>query len=273
MLVITCNSWIHRQCAGLSQILYKAYQNGDDPFYCPHCRLVLHEQQLLELKSTIDIPKKEVTDLKAETSKHNEVTRLQSTTKQPQLVTQPTTSVPKAPDTSNAIQQAATTMKSSKLGGDKMQEDRKFNVVIYGIKECSKGTPRNERLNHDLDKVTSIVTQGENSVSPLSIRDLLRLGKYHDQSKKPRPILVKLNRTIDVTTLLIKARSLPKEIRIKPDMSHEERLTESLLLKERWSLIQTGIKRKVIRIRANKIFLKNKLHGQIIDSSFVPQQQ
>ena len=155
-----------------------------------------------------------------------------------------------------------------------MQEDRKFSVVIiYGIKECRKGTPRYERLNHDLDKVTSIVTQGENSVSPLSIRDLLRLGKYCDQSKKPRPILVKLNRTIDVTTLLIKARSLPKETRIKRDMSHKERLTESLLLKERWSLIQSGIEQTVIRIRANKIFVKNKLHGQIIDSSFVPQQQ
>ena len=213
-----------------------------------------------------------MTDLKAETSQPNEVTRLQST-KQPQPIIQPTSSAPKEPDTSNTTQLVATTKKSSKLGGDKTEEDRKFNVVIYGINECNKGTPRNERLNHDLDKVTSIITQGDNSVSPLSIRDLLRLGKYRDQSKTSRPILVKLNRTIDVTTLLIKARSLPKEIRIKPDMSHEERLIESLLLKERWSLIQSGIERKVIRIRANKIFVKNKLHGQIIDSSFVPEQQ
>ena len=60
----TCNGWIHRQCAGLSQILYKAYQDRDDPFYCPHCRLALQEQQLLELKSTIHSLKKEVTNLK-----------------------------------------------------------------------------------------------------------------------------------------------------------------------------------------------------------------
>ena len=31
-----CNTWLHRQCAGLSQTLYKLYQGGDDPFHCPH---------------------------------------------------------------------------------------------------------------------------------------------------------------------------------------------------------------------------------------------
>jgi len=134
---------------------------------------------------------------------------------------------------------------------DNGQGDRKFNVVIYGIQECDKGTPRHERLNYDVDKVTPIVTQGENSISPLSI---FRLGKYRDSSK-PRPILVKLNRTIDVSLLLSKAKSLPKDIRIKPDMTREERHIESLLLKERWTLIQNGIERKFIKIRSNKIFV------------------
>jgi len=55
------------------------------------------------------------------------------------------------------------------------QEDCKFNVVVYGIPECAKKTPKNERLNHNLDKFKPIISEGENSVSPLSIRDLLRL--------------------------------------------------------------------------------------------------
>ena len=61
-------------------------------------------------------------------------------------------------------------------------------------------------------------------------------------------------------------------------MTQDERLVESLLLKERWSLIQThgiqtrGIERKAIRIRYNKIFVHNKLHSQVINSSFVPAQ-
>ena len=120
------------------------------------------------------------------------------------------------------------------------QGDRKFNVVIYRIKECNKGTPRHERLKHDVERVTQIVTEGENSISPLSIRDLFRLGKYRESLTKPRPVLVSLTHTIDVSLLMSKGRSLPKDIRIKPDMTREERMIESLLLKERWSLIQTS---------------------------------
>ena len=122
---------------------------------------------------------------------------------------------------------------------EQVQSDRKFqNVVIYRIRECSKETPRSERLSHDLEQVTSVVSAGEHSINPLSIRDLLRLGKFQEQSSKPRPLLVKINRTIDVSLLLSKG-SLPKELRIKPDMPAEERQMESLLLKERWALIQS----------------------------------
>jgi len=69
-------------------------------------------------------------------------------------------------------------------------EDCKFNVVL--IQECAKKIPKNERLNHDLDKIMSIITEGENCVSLLSIRYLLRLDK-NENSKNPLPILVKLN--------------------------------------------------------------------------------
>ncbi|XP_065895940.1 uncharacterized protein [Dysidea avara] len=203
-------------------------QEGEDPFYCPHCRLSIQENQLQELKSTIDNLTQEVTALKVSASPINEVINPQGSSPKSQLDTQsnPVVSV------TNRQTQSATTAKKFDKADDKAQGDRKFNVVIYGINECSKGTPRNKRLTHDLDKVTSIVTEGENSINPLSIRDLLRLGKYRDQSTKPRPILVRLTRTIDVSLLLSKAKSLSKDIRIKPDMSQEERLIESLLLKE-----------------------------------------
>jgi len=128
-------------------------------------------------------------------------------------------------DASKEIQPATVlTLKQLLLPGSLTTEkpERKYNVVVYGIKECGKGTPRQEWLNHDLDKVTLIVTEGENSINPLSIHDLLRLGKYREQSKQPLPILVKLNRTIDVSLVLSKSRFLPKEIRIKPDMSQKK---------------------------------------------------
>jgi len=261
----SCNAWLHRQCAGLSQSLYKIYQDGDDPFYCPHCRLTIQQHQLQELQSTIEALSKEVSVLKAESPQPKDATDLPSSVQEPQAeFLQPTSG---ASENIKSVQQSTTNV--SKKTAIKVNDDRKFNVVIYGITECDKGTNRSERVSHDLHHVKSIVTEGDNSINPLSIRDSLRLGKYREQAKRPRPILVRLTRTIDVSILLLKAKSLPKEIKIKPDMTREERHAESLLLKERWSLIQSGLDRRAIKIRFNKIFVNNKLHGQVVNSSFV----
>ena len=61
--------------------------------------------------------------------------------------------------------------------------------------------------------------------------------------------------------------SLP--IFIKPDMSPVERIQESVLLKERWRLIEQGVARNDIKIRKHHLYVKNKLHGQSVDSKFV----
>ena len=55
-------------------------------------------------------------------------------------------------------------------------------------------------------------------------------------------------------------------------MTPEERHTESILLKERWALIQKNIERKVIKIRGSRLFVNNKLHGEVKNSSFVRDQ-
>ena len=86
-------------------------------------------------------------------------------------------------------------------------------------------------------------------------------------TRYPRPILIRFNRVIDVSLLLSKAGSLPSGLRIKPDMTREEQLTESILLKEKWALIQKETDRKTIKIRGNKIFVNNKLHGEVKNSS------
>ena len=53
---------------------------------------------------------------------------------------------------------------------------------------------------------------------------------------------------------------------IKPAISPEQRLRESILLKERWKLIQ----RKDIRIKNNGLYVHNKLYGRLVDSVFHP---
>ena len=69
--------------------------------------------------------------------------------------------------------------------------------VICGIEECCKGTPKYERLKHDLKEVTYITTNTVSSISPLSILDHTRIGKYREHSKRPRPVLVKSSRATD----------------------------------------------------------------------------
>lgn len=48
---------------------------------------------------------------------------------------------------------------------------------------------------------------------------------------------------------------------------------ESLLLKQRWSLIQSGVDRKDIRLSYNCLFVKRKLHGEVRGAVFVQMSE
>jgi len=175
--------------------LYKLLEQSDDPFYCPHCRLIT---QQLELKSTIESLSKDIMSLKS------------------------------------AINQPQKTRISEKnFLNNFLKMHNQFQLLvsppISPVETKCQLQLRRQSTLRSLDKSKSIITEGENSVSPLSIRDLLRLGKYNENSKNPHPILVKLNWVIDVSALLSKAKSLPKIVRIKPDMTPAERKIESLL--------------------------------------------
>ena len=57
---------------------------------------------------------------------------------------------------------------------------------------------------------------------------------------------------------------------IKPDMSPTERKSEPILLKECWSLIQSGVPHAVIGVRGSHLLVRNKTHGQIKMSGYTP---
>jgi len=95
---------------------------------------------------------------------------------------------------------------------DDLQQNCKFNVVLYDIDECPKGTKRHERSGLDLSNVAKIITKVDEKISPFSIHDLHRLDKYQEQCTRPRPILIRFNRVIDVSLLLSKTSSLPMSI-------------------------------------------------------------
>ena len=140
--------------------------------------------------------------------------------------------------------------------------------MLYGVNECEVGTSRFDRARHDLNFISSTFSKIDPDFNNLSIRDHFRLGKFSPDNK-PRPILVKLNRASDVSGILRGRRSLDHGIHIKPDMTPRERFIESLLLKERRSLIELGCDRTSIKISNSKLFLNNQLYGQVVEDGFV----
>ena len=142
--------------------------------------------------------------------------------------------------------------------------ERKFNIVLYGMDECPNGSPKSNRLEEDLKNALSVISEVDQSITSHSIRDIHRLGKYSVEARKSRPLLVKFICAADASSVLSKRRSsIGASVIIKPDMSPSERKRESILLKERWSFIQSGVPRKAIRIQGSRLLVRNKLHGQV----------
>ena len=144
----------------------------------------------------------------------------------------------------------------SKSRGD--QQERKFNFVIHGLDECPDGTPRRDRAALDKKAIVLSIQKKIPSFNTLSIRDCRRLGKYErpsTSSRRPRPILVTMNRASDVS-LVLSTRFTPGNIYVRPDLTPEARRVQAIIRKERHSLIQQGmIEQSTIRTRGNRIYI------------------
>jgi len=165
--------------------------------------------------------------------------------------------------TSKAIQPNTTSTYSQ-------PSDRKSNVVVYGVEESPPNTPRGTRLQKDTVTVSKIFGSMNIDIESTQILDCYRLGKYRQLQPRPRPILVKLQRAIDASSILANRASLKSPVFIKPDLSPAEQKVESILLKERWTLIQGGHDRKAIKInsRTSSLYLNNKVYGKVVNSQF-----
>lgn len=96
--------------------------------------------------------------------------------------------------------------------------------MVYDISECPSGTSVQERVKRDLDSTIPTLTKLNPEINPSSIRDCFRLGKYKPNPSHLYAILMKLNHSIDVTTVLSKQSSIEnKSIIIKPDISPDEK--------------------------------------------------
>ena len=104
-------------------------------------------------------------------------------------------------------------------------QDRKFNVVGFGVQEMPSGSSRFARDKHDFSKLSVIFSDLEHDTDhSSSIRDCHRLGKYVKGVSSSCPLLVTLNSMADVRSILLSHNnSSDTSISIKPDLPSEER--------------------------------------------------
>ena len=259
-----CKGWLHRRCAGLSKAAFSAVCQSDDQFLCPHCSLHAHRQEQVTLKKEIESLRNDVDSLKLLLKQSSNQSRPNT-----QPVDSKTETGPQSITTSYANITASnipkTTLSSKSI--EHSQSNRKFNIVIFGVKECPTGSLKSSHLAHDSGEVMAILSRLDASIQPSAIKDLFRLGKFKSDNQRPRPILVQFLRSCDVVNILSKTYLLSRPLLIKPDMSPQERDRNSKLLKVRWSLIQGGTDRKSIKISKSSIYVDNHLYGKLDSNS------
>ena len=247
----SCQAWMHRQCIGMSLQVFSGLTQSLAPFYCLYCCHL----KISELQNTIKVleAKLACTDKRDSPSSVNTSSAMSySSVVQSNLPS----------DT----QPSSKTYKTSQVD----KSHRKFNVVVYGIKEKPKGSPKHTRLIQDTNDVSKVFSKIDSSIPAQSIQDCTRLGKYSDS--KCRPVLVKLSRFCEASSLLSQRKKLKDTpgVFIKPDMPVHERKVDSILLTKRWEIIQSGTAREHIKLKGNSIFVHNVKIGYVdpVDFTF-----
>ena len=247
-----CQGWLHRTCACLSKKAFQAANVTTEPFYCQYCRCHNQEKEIARLQATVTALQTELSELKSSQVSDND-NKLDSN----------------APERSYAnVAQSGLDVPHAPFKPTSHNPERKYNIVVYGIDECPKGLPRYMRTTRDTESVMAIIHSVDASIPEQSLRDCLRLGKFTDE--KHRPILAKLSRSCEVSSILSNRGKLNSKpgISIKPDMTRGEREIESLLLKECRQLINSGTERSSIKIRGNALYIDRKKYGSVVNSTF-----
>ena len=90
--------------------------------------------------------------------------------------------------------------------------DCKYSLVLYGISECPNGTKRSDIVKHDTESLVFILSNLNINLQTNSARDCFRLGKFKKDQTRLCSLLLKLNRVIDVITILSNRISIKEKI-------------------------------------------------------------
>ena len=199
-----CFKWEHRTCAGISEDKYEILSNSSPNimFFCSFCR----PKVALALKFFNEIKQKQKSlDEKVKELEETVNTLVSSSANTNVETAQPleTLSANTNTDISVATNKAVPPPKPPPLVADK-----RYNVVVYGLEESPKDTPRANRLKHDLEKLLNVLSGIDASLTATSIQDFHRLGKFKPNNTRLRPLLVKFLRTFEASLVLSKKDSL-----------------------------------------------------------------
>ena len=292
-----CYQWEHNQCATISDEAYSIL--SDSPpnimFFCTACRPKvtgalkffneMHDNQinldksLKELEVDMQSIQKDLTERVSRLEKQiNQQDQLKKKMNDLEANLSVSSHMPTKPQESN---QPSTTDASSESNFTAAPHrlhlashqsappvDRKFNIVIYGLRESPVNTNRHNRMQHDLDCLMTMFSELKlNNITHGSLKDFYRLGKYDPNKERPRPILVKFLRAFDASLVLSSKKALSPGVTIKPDMSADERKTESILLKERRNLITNKVTEgKFIKVTGKGLYVNRNLYAVVQNS-------
>lgn len=124
-----CNSWLHRQCAGLSKSLFQSLPNSEKPYHCPHCRLTVYESVVDNMKSIISSLEQQVKSLETK-SLTNVNTTYASAAASSATNFQP----PVPPTVSSPPSDHITTIVLSYLNEEKEKSKRQLNLIVHNLK-------------------------------------------------------------------------------------------------------------------------------------------
>ena len=280
-----CGLWFHRYCAGVSVSLFKELAGSPEPFLCYICYQRSQLAVTKELRNEVAYLKSEITKL----SEQLAMAKLSSagSAKDLTTVSQSSNNTIKSTSTNSYVPTYATSLKQANNpattsanpnqgpASNKNSTDKKFNVVMYGLSECFKGSPRHERISCDTNLACNIIKSICPDIGDYAICDCSRIGPYSES--RTRPLIVKFARSYDVATVLSNRFRISKSehpnVYIKPFMSAAERKTESTLLKERRALIDSGVERRLIKIRGNSIYINRAKVGSANEDTFIRHSQ
>uniref|UniRef100_A0A1X7UMM2 SAP domain-containing protein n=1 Tax=Amphimedon queenslandica TaxID=400682 RepID=A0A1X7UMM2_AMPQE len=254
-----CQAWLHRCCAGLSKLEYDHLSCSPVPFCCAKCRLLRAEEKISTLQS-------QVAEL------FNKLhTQLQSASSS----ALPNDANDRPSGSSSASTQSSRTRLSSSGGSSASSQSsrtrlsmnhfsRKFNLVFHNIPELVAGTSFTDRLKHDFDAVSAAI---DTSIAP-NIQDCVRLGRFRDGARNPRPVLAKFSDTRSVLAVL--AQPPQSGVVVKRDLSKEDRQISSVLLKERYRLVsENNVVKRSVKFRGSKLFINGRIHGSVRSGVFI----